>query len=193
MLALTPRGELRVRPLQSERLSLHPLEVPDAPEMWAVVEAQRAWLQPWLPWVPYQQNPDSAVRFCEASALDWDHARAVRFAIRERPGGRLLGVVGLESLVEMHRACDLGYWLRRDATGRGLMTEAARVCVDFAFRRVRAHRVRVAASTQNHTSLAVIARLGFRFEGIARHAEWCDGRWLDHAMFALLESEWPRT
>jgi ribosomal-protein-serine acetyltransferase len=38
----------------------------------------------------------------------------------------------------------------------------------------------------------VIRRLGFRFEGIARQAERCNGRWLDHAVFALLVTE-PRT
>ena len=43
----------------------------------------------------------------------------------------------------------------------------------------------------DNRSLAVIGRLGFRFEGIAREAEWCDGRWLDHAVFALLATD-PR-
>jgi ribosomal-protein-serine acetyltransferase len=49
--------------------------------------------------------------------------------------------------------------------------------------------VRVAAATDNHPSLKVISRLGFKFEGIARQAEWCDGRWLDHAVFALLATD----
>jgi ribosomal-protein-serine acetyltransferase len=53
------------------------------------------------------------------------------------------------------------------------------------------HRLCVAAATDNHPSLRVIARLGFHFEGVARHAEWCDGRWLDHAVFSLLDHEWP--
>ena len=69
------------------------------------------------------------------------------------------------------------------------MTEAARACVEFAFRRMGAHRVRVAAATDNHRSLSVISRLGFRFEGLARQAEWCDARWLDHAVFALLATD----
>ena len=34
--------------------------------------------------------------------------------------------------------------------------------------------------------LLVIARLGFRFEGILRQAEFCNRRWLDHAVFALV-------
>ena len=38
----------------------------------------------------------------------------------------LVGIVGLEACVHLHRSCELGYWLARSATGRGLMTEAAR-------------------------------------------------------------------
>ena len=57
------------------------------------------------------------------------------------------------------------------------------------FGTLNAHRIRVAAATDNHASLGVIRRLGFRFEGIAREAERCQGRWLDHALFALLATD----
>jgi ribosomal-protein-serine acetyltransferase len=192
MLSIPARATLRARPIQGERVVLAPMEASDAAELWEVVDGSRRWLQPWLPWVPFQKSVESSLRFAEASAADWDSGRALRFAIRARPGLQLIGVVGLEACVEIHRSAELGYWLRHDAARRGLMTEAARLTIDFGFRAVGLHRVRVAAATENHPSLGVIARLGFRFEGIARHAEWCDGRWLDHAVFGLLEQEWPQ-
>ncbi len=191
MISLPPRPELRARPIVTPRTVLAPMDVPDARELWQVVEGSRSFLQPWLPWVPYQRDAESALRFAEASAQDWDSGRAVRFTIRDRAGGQLLGVVGLEGCVDMHRSSDLGYWLRKEASKKGLMTEAAGACVEYGFRVMGFHRIRVAAATDNHPSLKVIARLGFHFEGIARHAEWCDGRWLDHAIFSLLEHEWP--
>ncbi len=190
MLAIPPRAEVRAKPLETERLALVPIDGADADELWRVVDGSREWLQRWLPWVPFQQNGESSTHFTEASAADWDAGRALRFGIRSRQGGALLGVVGLEACVEMHRNCDLGYWLRRDAAAQGFMTEAATRCVDFGFRTLGVHRMRVAAATDNHPSLRVIGRLGARFEGIARHAEWCDGRWLDHAIFSMLDSEW---
>jgi ribosomal-protein-serine acetyltransferase len=190
MITLPPRPDLRARPIVTARTILAPMEVSDSRELWQVVETSRAWLGRWLPWVPYQRDAESAMRFAEASAGDWDAGRAVRFTIRDRQGGQLLGVVGLEGCVDMHRSCDLGYWLRQEASKKGLMTEAAAGCVDYGFRAMGFHRIRVAAATDNHASLRVIGRLGFRFEGIARHAEWCDGRWLDHAVFSLLEHEW---
>ena len=84
---------------------------------------------------------------------------------------------------------ELGYWLRHDTCRKGFMTEAARATVDWALRTLQAHRIRVAAATDNHASLGVIRRLGFHFEGIAREAERCNGRWLDHAVFALLATD----
>jgi ribosomal-protein-serine acetyltransferase len=191
MLTIPTRAELRARPLETERLMLVPIDPLDGPELWLAVNGSRGYLQRWLPWVQFHTDPAASVRFAEACAADWDQGRALRFVIRERSHRTLAGVVGLEACVHMHRSCELGYWLRKEATRRGLMTEAARAVVDFAFRTMGVHRVRVAAATDNHPSLQVIGRIGFRFEGIARQAEWCDGRWLDHATFGLVTTD-PR-
>jgi len=92
-------------------------------------------LEKWLPWVPFTTDADASYRYAEASATDWDHGRACRFTIRERGGRRLLGVVGLEALAQLHEGAELGYWLRLDSVRRGYMTEASRVVLDWAFRR----------------------------------------------------------
>ena len=191
MLAVPPRIELARRPLETERLALHAIATDDAPELWNAVESSRPELLPWLPWVPFNSDQDASYRYAEASAQDWDNARACRFSIRDRRSRKLLGVVGLEAFAHLHQSVELGYWLRTDSTGRGYMTEAAGALVTWAFHTLRAHRVRVAAATDNHASLAVISRLGFRFEGIARQAERVNGRWLDHAVWALLATD-PR-
>lgn len=191
MLVIPPRSELKSAPLETERLLLTPVDPADGHELWYAVNGSRLTLQRWLPWVQFHTDPAASGRFAEACAADWDQGRALRFTIRDRASRTALGIVGLEACVHMHRSCELGYWLRSEATGKGLMTEAVRRCLDFAFQRMGVHRVRVAAASDNHPSLAVIGRVGFRFEGIARQAEWCDGRWLDHAVFAMLATD-PR-
>jgi RimJ/RimL family protein N-acetyltransferase len=103
--------------------------------------------------------------------------------------GRFWGRSLLDACVHLHRSCELGYWLRRDAVGRGLMTEAANGLIHFGFARVGLHRIRCAAATDNLPSLRVIQRLGFHFEGIARQAELVGSRWLDHALFARLATD----
>jgi ribosomal-protein-serine acetyltransferase len=189
MLRIPPRHELRQRPVTTPRLHLTPIETGDAPDLWSAIDASRAHLEPWLPWVPYQTEPAMTLRFAEACMHDWDAGRALRLVIRSRSNRALVGVVGLETLQHMHLSCELGYWLRHDVTGRGYMTEASRALLSWAFRDLGTHRVRVAASTDNHGSLGVIGRLGFHFEGINRQAERVAGRWLDHATFSLLSSD----
>jgi ribosomal-protein-serine acetyltransferase len=188
-LTIPSRGAVRAHPVSSERLQLTPIDPADGPELWTVVDQSRWHLERWLPWVPFNNTPEASQRYAEACAADWDAGRAVRFGIRDRSTRALLGVVGLDSCVHLHRSCELGYWLRLDATGRGLMTEAALACTEFAIERLGVHRVRCAAATDNYPSLRVISRLGFRFEGLARQAEFVGGRWVDHAVFARLSTD----
>lgn len=189
LLSIPARPALRRAPIETPRVLLMPVDVGDGPELWEAVDGSRWHLERWLPWVPFNATPEASLRYAEASAPDWDAGRAVRFAIRDRATRALLGVVGLDACIHLHRSCELGYWLRLEATGRGLMTEAAKACVDFAFGRMGLHRIRCAAATDNAPSLRVISRLGFRFEGIARQAEWVGSRWLDHALFARLSTD----
>jgi ribosomal-protein-serine acetyltransferase len=188
-LTIPSRVAVRAHPVSSERLQLTPIDPADGPELWTVVDQSRWHLERWLPWVPFNNTPEASQRYAEACAADWDAGRAVRFGIRDRSTRALLGVVGLDSCVHLHRSCELGYWLRLDATGRGLMTEAALACTEFAIERLGVHRVRCAAATDNYPSLRVISRLGFRFEGLARQAEFVGGRWVDHAVFARLSTD----
>jgi ribosomal-protein-serine acetyltransferase len=189
LLAIPPRPSVRKNPVETPRTTLTPIDVNDGPELWDAVEGSRWHLERWLPWVPFNSTRDASLRYGDACAIDWDAGRAVRFAIRDKKTSELYGVVGLDSCVHLHRSCELGYWLRREATGRGLMTEAARAAVEFAFSRMGVHRVRCAAATDNVASLRVISRLEFRFEGIARQAELVGSRWLDHALFARLADD----
>ncbi len=189
LLSIPARAQMRRLPVETPRLLLVPIEISDGDELWEAVEGSRWHLERWLPWVPFNGTREASMRYAEACVADWDAGRAVRFAIRDRHSRELLGVVGLDSCVHLHRSCELGYWLRRDATGKGLMTEAANASVEFAFSRMAMHRIRCAAATDNFPSLRVIQRLSFRFEGIARQAELVQSRWLDHAVFAKLSQD----
>ncbi len=186
VLSIPSRTAVRTHPVETERCALTPIDPADGPELWTAVDGSRWHLERWLPWVPFNNTPEASQRYAEASAADWDAGRAVRFGIRDSQTRELLGVVGLDSCVHLHRSCELGYWLRREFTGRGLMAEAAEACIDFALARMGVHRVRCAAATDNYPSLRVISRLSFRFEGIARQAEYVGGRWVDHAVFGRL-------
>jgi ribosomal-protein-serine acetyltransferase len=188
MYPLPTRAELFRTPLQTARLVLRPLDVTDSGEFWMAVELSRKDLTPWLPWTPFVVDPESAYRYLEACTTDWDTGRSARFAVRDR-AGTFLGVSGIETLAPAHLACEIGYWVRSDAGKHRIAAEATRALLDWTFGRLGANRIRVAACTENTRSLSVIRQLGFAYEGTSRQSEFCDGRYLDHAVFAMLRTD----
>ena len=80
----------------------------------------------------------------------------------------------------------LGYALDEAHVGLGLMTEALRAGIAEMFSpRVNLHRIQAAYRPENTRSAAVLARLGFEFEGLAREYLYIDGAWRDHRIVAL--------
>ena len=88
------------------------------------------------------------------------------------------------------QAAHLGYALRKEHEGRGLMTEALRAVLRYAFGRMRLHRVMANYMPSNRRSARVLRRLGFRREGLAREYLLIDGRWRDHVLTSLVDPRW---
>ncbi len=86
----------------------------------------------------------------------------------------------------------LGYSIDAAFEGRGLMHEALQAALADAFSpRVHLHRVQANVRPENTRSLALLSRLGFEQEGLAREYLFIDGAWRDHAMTALRNPAWP--
>lgn len=84
----------------------------------------------------------------------------------------------------------LGYQLDQGLQGSGLMHEALQALVAEMFSgRVRLHRLQAAHLPENLRSAAVLARLGFQPEGMAKHYLYIGGAWRDHVITALLNPE----
>ena len=99
----------------------------------------------------------------------------------------MVGSVGLSNLSRgPFQNCSLGYSLDADCQGRGLMHEALQAVIAEAFApAINLHRLQAAARPENDRSLAVLARLGFADEGLARNYLYIDGAWRDHRLFAI--------
>ncbi|MES2958226.1 MAG: GNAT family N-acetyltransferase [Pseudomonadota bacterium] len=86
----------------------------------------------------------------------------------------------------------LGYAIDAGHEGRGLMREALEAALSDAFGpRVQLHRVQANVRPENTRSLALLARLAFEREGLAREYLFIDGAWRDHVMTARRHPSWP--
>ena len=101
--------------------------------------------------------------------------------------GQVIGSVHFSQVARgAFHSCSLGYALDERCQGRGLMHEAVSAGIDEMFSaRVNLHRIQAAYRPENRRSGAVLARLGFRIEGLARDYLFIDGAWRDHHLAAL--------
>jgi RimJ/RimL family protein N-acetyltransferase len=123
--------------------------------------------------------------------FDLDQDRA--YGAFEPESGRMLGEVFLLKRAGI-AALEIGYWLRRDAVGKGLATEMASALVKVAFEFDKVKRLDLMCSPENERSAAVARRLGFTFEGRLRDRQLAAHHPRgDLLCFTLLAAEYPRT
>jgi [ribosomal protein S5]-alanine N-acetyltransferase len=104
--------------------------------------------------------------------------------------GRFVGQITLGNLVRGSlRSAWVGYWVESQAAGGGVGTAAVALAVDHAFGPVGLHRIEATVRPENVASLRVLAKLGFRDEGLLQRYLEVDGAWRDHRLLAMTRDE----
>jgi ribosomal-protein-alanine N-acetyltransferase len=104
--------------------------------------------------------------------------------------GRLAGQLTVGNVVRgALRSAWVGYWVESGVAGYGVATGAVALAVDHSFGLGGLHRVEATVRPENGASLRVLAKLGFRAEGmLVRYLEVA-GDWRDHQLLALTREE----
>lgn len=144
-----------------------------------------------LPFGPNQRSDTEAFLERTRASARAVPRRSYEVALTDRTTGELIGGIRLGVQSDVHRDASLGYILRRDLWGRGLVTEAARALVGFGFARLEFHRVWATCAVDNVGSRRVLEKLGMTREAHLRQHLWVRGRWRDSYLYAILEQEWP--
>lgn len=155
----------------------------------AVVEACQ---DPEIPrWtrVPDHYGGREAREWAGEAARQHEAGEGLHLLIVDARDGQLLGSIGIHRIVEEERRCDIGYWLAREARGRGVMTRAVRLLSGWAFSELGVERIEVIVDPRNAASRAVAERAGFRFEGVLRSYVVIKDRRRDMAMYSLLRTD----
>ncbi len=171
-----------------EGVHLSLLEERHAPEVFAVVDRERAYLREWLPWVDDTINADYTLAFIK-NALE-QFAANQGFSAGIWRGVDLIGVIGTHRIDWLYRKVEIGYWLASGFQGRGIVTDACRAVIQHAFAEWKLNRVEIHCASGNAKSCAIPKRLGFQFEGTQREAQLVNGRYLDIQVYAMLARDW---
>lgn len=162
------------------------LDPGDAEALFAVVEANRERLRPWMPWEDATRSPDDVRDFIERARASSSDAEANGIWV----DGELAGTVGMR-IDLLANSAEIGYWIDGNHEGRGIVTRGCRRLIDEAFGAFGLHRVSLHAATTNLRSQAVAERLGMTREAVLREAERSPEGYHDLVVYSILEHEWP--
>jgi len=171
-----------------DEIALRLLEPRHAEELFALTDANRGHLRPWMPWIDAIRSAADTRAFIEGAQRQFAANDGFQAGIRYR--GRLVGAIGLHRVDWPNAATSIGYWLDRDHEGRGIATRACRSVLSIAFDELGLRRVEIRCAVENRRSRGIPERLGFRAEGTLRQAERVADRFVDHVVYALLAPEW---
>lgn len=171
-----------------ENISLEFLQVIHAESLYNVVNANRAYLKVWLPWVDHMQNVANfrqhIIETNKRAADKTDYAFAI---IIDK---NIVGRMGLHHINQQNKIGEIGYWLADGMQGRGIITRCCKALLTHGFTVLDLNRIEIKCGLRNSKSKAIPEKLGFKQEGILKQAEWLNGKFIDLYLYAMLKEEW---
>lgn len=117
--------------------------------------------------------------------------RNLRFYLFEKNNPlRIIGTLSYRNITgSYYSCCQLGYKMDGGYRRKGYMHEAIALGNELLFRETSLHRIEAIVMPNNEASIKLLEGLGFVQEGLLRDKIYLNGRWEDHYMYALLNSE----
>jgi len=169
--------------LETERLTLRPLEVVDAGRLFPIFSNATVLKH-------YGMEPhatvDETVQMVTNMVEGMRAGTVIRWGIVRKDDLTLIGTIGFHNLVPRHRRAEVGYEIHPDYWRNGYASEALRRTLDYATHVAEFGRVGAVVYTGNIASQHMLERNGFLREGTLRHYMRQDGRAHDVYMYSYI-------
>lgn len=165
------------------------LLVPEVTQaLFKLTEQNRQYLKQWLGWLDLVQTIEDTHTFIDTAIYQHNHHEASSFAVFYQE--QLVGVAGFNQLDHQHKWGAIGYWLSESHNGKGIITRVVAKLVEYGFVEQKLDKVEIRCAEHNLKSRRIPERLGFTYEATLRQCEWLYDRYVNHAVYSLLKSEY---
>jgi ribosomal-protein-serine acetyltransferase len=180
--------------LQGPRLMLrqtHP--TPQMAEtIFRAVDANREHLRPFCPWEKNDDSPESVMDYLKVKEPKTEAGDRVEYGIFIKGTGVYIGNIQVFNISKTNRSGEFGYWLTKDATGKGYMKEVVMILEKECFEHLGLHRIQITCDALNEASAKVIRASGYTYEGTLREDMYDEYRdtMRNSLIFSKLRSEY---
>lgn len=170
--------------LESERLLLRQVSVNDAAEAFALRSNPET--MKYIP-RPLVTTVEEALEHIKMINDKIESGEGINWAITEKGNPKLLGIIGHYRIKWEHFRSEIGYMLLPEAQGKGIITEAIQLLIDYGFNEMKMHSLEAIIDPDNLASARVLEKNNFVKEAHLRENEFYDGKFLDTVIYSLLK------
>lgn len=156
------------------RVYLRPVARRDRSEFLALMQCSRDLHDPWI------QPPLSSLSFHNYLSRTHreDHEGML---VCRRDDDAIVGVININNIVRgSFLSASLGYYVGAPYAGHGFMREGLEQIKRYAFHDLGLHRLEANIQPDNQSSIGLVKRCGFHYEGISPAFLFIAGQWRDH-------------
>ena len=177
--------------LKGKRLFLRMPTMGDHAEWAALRNESRAFLEPWEPrWAPDELSRSAFRQRLRRYRSECDQGAGVAFFLFDAQSKALTGGITLSNIRRgVAQTASIGYWMGQRYAGQGIMLDAVRLVIPYAFDTLRLHRLEAACIPNNDRSVGLLEKAGFQREGLLKSYLRINGSWCDHYLYALVAEE----
>ena len=136
-------------------LELRQTEFHDAEATFALVERNREYLRPWLPWVDHTLSAEDVREFIARAETQYESNQGPNAGIWLEDV--LIGFIGCHPIDWSNRNCSIGYWVDGHQEGKGIISQSCTALLDYIFGELGMHRAEIRCGTGLQVALLVDA------------------------------------
>ena len=180
---MKPFSFLPFKNLESQRLVLRRITTADVNEIFAL--RSNADVMKYVP-RPLCTNLDEAMALINMIEKKLETNEGINWAITLKGNDTLIGYIGHYHIKWEHFRSEIGYMLSPEFKGKGIVTEAIQLIVQYGFNEMSMHSLEAVIDPANIASAKVLEKNNFIREAHFKENEFYDGRFLDAVIYSLL-------
>lgn len=135
---------------------------------------------------PWVYIPDDG-RYFDQYLKRLKTGKSLGFFIYTNQTNEFVGVINLNNIqLNPFSSASLGYYMDQNKCRNGYMSDAIRLVLSHAFYKIGLNRIEANIQPDNFASLAMVKKLGFKYEGFSPRYLQIGGEYRDHERWAHL-------
>ncbi|MFA5303576.1 MAG: GNAT family N-acetyltransferase [Candidatus Nanoarchaeia archaeon] len=165
--------------LKNKDSILRPLKVSDAKSTCKYIKGNKKYFK-YSTTMRFPHPISMEKKFIQNTIKNWKTGEGYEFGIIVN--GEVIGCIGLHVNKKDNNA-ELGYWLAKEFSGKGITTNAVKKVIKFGFNKIKLKRIYAYVIKGNIPSIKILTKSGFKEEGLLKKHKKLRKKYYDYYIF----------